>query len=128
MANRWYGVTVDCVDPERLATFWSALLGRPRSNEMEGEGWATVGSRDDGQPRITFQRVPEPRVGKVRLHLDVLVDDIDAGLAEVERPFIVQPLLQRDAAGVRHDEIRHALPLSHAVDRHHVVGSSRRIR
>ncbi len=96
MANRWYGVTVDCVDPERLATFWSALLGRPRSNEMEGEGWATVGSRDDGQPRITFQRVPEPRVGKVRLHLDVRVDDIDAGLAEVER-------LGGRPTGERHD-------------------------
>jgi predicted enzyme related to lactoylglutathione lyase len=51
---------------------------------MDGEGWATVGSRDDAQPRITFQRVPEPRSGKVRLHLDVRVDDIAEGMAEVE--------------------------------------------
>lgn len=85
MANRWYGVTIDCVDPDRLAAFWCALLDRERSDEMEGDGWATIGSRHDGQPRITLQRVPEPRSGKVRLHLDVCVDDIGSGIAEVER-------------------------------------------
>lgn len=85
MPAHWYGVTVDCVDPERLATFWGALLKRERSTEMDGDGWATVGSRDDVQPRITFQRVPEPRSGKVRLHLDVRVDDIEEGMGEVER-------------------------------------------
>jgi predicted enzyme related to lactoylglutathione lyase len=84
MLPHWYSVTVDCVDPERMATFWGALLRRERSAEMDGEGWATVGSRDDAQPRITFQRVPEPRSGKVRLHLDVRVDDIAEGMAEVE--------------------------------------------
>ena len=96
MANRWYGVTVDCADPDRLAAFWGALLGRAPSDEMEGEGWATVGSRDDVQPRLTFQRVPEPRVGKVRLRLDVQVDDITAGVAEVER-------LGGRSTGERHD-------------------------
>ena len=96
MANRWYGVTVDCSDPERLAAFWGALLGRAASDEMEGDGWATIGSRDDAQPRLTFQRVPEPRTGKVRLHLDVQVDDIAAGIAEVER-------LGGHSTGERHD-------------------------
>ena len=85
MVNRWYGVTIDCVDPDRMATFWGSLLDREPTDEMAGEGWATIGSRDDAQPRITFQRVPEPRIGKVRLHLDVRVDDIETGIAEVER-------------------------------------------
>jgi predicted enzyme related to lactoylglutathione lyase len=85
MANRWYGVTVDCVDPDRMAAFWGALLGREQSDEMDGEGWATIGSRHDVQPRITFQKVPEPLTGKVRLHLDVRVDDITAAVAQVER-------------------------------------------
>lgn len=35
-------------------------------------------------PRLTFQRVPEARSGKVRLHLDVEVDDIDDGRTQVE--------------------------------------------
>jgi predicted enzyme related to lactoylglutathione lyase len=80
----WYGVTIDCADPGRLAAFWGALLGREAGDEMDGDGWATIGSRHDAQPRLTFQRVPEPRAGKVRLHLDVEVDDITAGIAEVE--------------------------------------------
>ena len=96
MANRWYGVTVDCADPDRLASFWGALLGRERSDEMGGDGWATIGSRHDAEPRITFQRVPEPRSGKVRLHLDVAVPDVDAGIAEVER-------LGGAPTGERHD-------------------------
>jgi predicted enzyme related to lactoylglutathione lyase len=85
MVARWSGVTVDCVDPERMATFWGALLGRRATDEMDGPGWATVGSRADAQPRLTFQRVPEPRQGKVRLHLDLEVDDVETGMAEVER-------------------------------------------
>ena len=85
MANRWYGVTIDCVDPDGMARFWGTLLGLEPTDEMDGEGWATIGSRGGAQPRITFQRVPEPRIGKVRLHLDVRVDDIAAGIAEVER-------------------------------------------
>jgi predicted enzyme related to lactoylglutathione lyase len=83
VANRWTSVTVDCTDPGRLAQFWSALLQRPVSDEHDGPGWATVGSRLDAQPRLTFQAVAEPKSAKVRLHLDVQVDDIDAGREQV---------------------------------------------
>jgi hypothetical protein len=55
MTSRWYGVTVDCADPDRLASFWGTLLGRELSDEMGEPGWATVGSRHDAEPRITFQ-------------------------------------------------------------------------
>jgi predicted enzyme related to lactoylglutathione lyase len=85
MTTSLVGVTIDCRDPEAMAQFWSALLGRPITDEMEGPGWATVGSRDDGLPRLTFQQVPEPKDGKVRLHLDVQVDEIEDGIATVER-------------------------------------------
>ena len=30
----------------------------------------------DSTPRLTFQRVPESNVGKVRIHLDIQVDDV----------------------------------------------------
>lgn len=85
MSNRLSGITIDCTDPASLAGFWSALLGRRISAEHNGPGWATVGSRLDPEPRLTFQRVPEPKHGKVRLHLDVQVDDIEEGRAEVEK-------------------------------------------
>ncbi|MFE6858807.1 VOC family protein [Nocardia sp. NPDC057668] len=81
MVNRWVGVTIDCVDVERVAGFWSALLDRaPGPSEP---GWVYLGQAGDAQPRLVFQPVTEPRRGKVRLHLDIAVDDIEAGVAQV---------------------------------------------
>ena len=55
------------------------------SNEHGSDpNWATLGSRSGQLPRLTFQRVPEPKTAKVRIHLDVQVDDIDVGCREVE--------------------------------------------
>ncbi|MFJ8857650.1 VOC family protein [Streptomyces sp. NPDC102451] len=81
MTNRWVGVTVDCVDVERVARFWSVLLDRPQGPTRPG--WVYLGSVDDPQPRLVFQPVTEPKQGKVRLHLDVNVDDIDRGITQV---------------------------------------------
>jgi predicted enzyme related to lactoylglutathione lyase len=36
-----------------------------------------LGERGDPQPRLVFQPVSEPKRGKVRIHLDVTVNDID---------------------------------------------------
>ncbi len=85
MANHWSGVTIDCADPIRMSTFWSAVLGIPASSEHgDDPAWATVGSRAGRLPRLTFQRVAEPKAGKVRIHLDVEVDDIEQGRDQVE--------------------------------------------
>jgi predicted enzyme related to lactoylglutathione lyase len=81
MANVWGGVTIDCLDPERVARFWSRLLGREPGPSQDG--WVYLGRRGDAQPRLVFQPVPEPNPGKVRIHLDVVVNDIDRGMAEV---------------------------------------------
>ena len=81
MVNRWVGVTVDCVDVERVAAFWSELLDRPKGPSMPG--WIYLGDLGDPQPRLVFQPVAEPKQGKVRLHLDVAVDDIERGIAQV---------------------------------------------
>lgn len=84
MANRLAGITIDCADPARLASFWSAVLDIPVTSEHSaGAGWATAGSRL-APPRLTFQQVPEPKAGKVRLHLDIQVDDIGAARQQVE--------------------------------------------
>ena len=84
MLPRVTGVTIDCDDPARLASFWATLLGRPTTDEHDLPGWATVGSRTDEQPRLTFQKVPEPKTAKARLHLDVEVADVDEGRRAVE--------------------------------------------
>ena len=94
MAHVWSSVTIDCLDPERVARFWSALLGRERAPSQEG--WVYLGERDDPQPRLVFQPVPEPATGKVRIHLDVTVDDMESAMAAVIS-------LGGRATGERHD-------------------------
>lgn len=94
MANVWSGVTVDCLDPERVARFWSALLGREPGPTRDG--WVYLGERGDPQPRLIFQPVPEASVGKVRIHLDVSVDDMDEAVAAAVA-------LGGRATGERHD-------------------------
>src|ERR1700729_3549664 len=69
VANFVSGVTIDCVDPQRVARFWSALLDREPGPSQAGRVY--LGHRGDPQPRLVFQPVPEPKVGKVRIHLDV---------------------------------------------------------
>ena len=81
MGNVWAGVTIDCLDPVRVARFWSALLGRAPGPSQEG--WVYLGEPGDAQPRLVFQPVPEPRNGKTRIHLDVSVDDIGRAMTEV---------------------------------------------
>ncbi|PXX58795.1 hypothetical protein DFR70_113130 [Nocardia tenerifensis] len=81
MTNRWVGVTIDCVDVEWVADFWSALLDRPRGPSRPG--WVYLGHSDDPLPRLVFQPVTDAKRGKVRVHLDIAVDDIDKGIAQV---------------------------------------------
>ncbi|MDA8315742.1 MAG: VOC family protein [Actinomycetota bacterium] len=67
-------MTIDRLDPERVAQFWSALLQRQPGPSQSG--WVYLGERGDSQPRLVFQPVPELKRGKVRINLDVAVDDI----------------------------------------------------
>ena len=60
-------ITFDAEDPDRLATFWAAAL------DWERQGGFVVAP--EGRPRLNFERVPEPKVVKNRVHLDVNVDD-----------------------------------------------------
>jgi len=84
-------VTFDCADPERMAQFWVAVLGYRLPEPPDGFGtweeWAVANRIPEDQwnaasaiedpegvgPRIYFQRVPEPKVVKNRVHLDVNV-------------------------------------------------------
>ena len=74
---RFDAVTIDCEDPEGLAEFWAAVLGT--AEEWRGGDpvqYIDLGGTDDC-PKLRFQRVPEPKTVKDRIHLDLLVEDID---------------------------------------------------
>ncbi|HXH80167.1 VOC family protein [Nocardioides sp.] len=91
-------VTFDCAEPERVARFWCEVLGyvvppSPEGNdswddydrslpaERQGSAFACADPTGAG-PRLFFQRVPEGKVVKNRLHLDVRVG---TGLVGEER-------------------------------------------
>ena len=63
-------VVVDCRDPLRQAEFWAQALGykvNPRNpDEFQVSDPAGVGGS------LYFMKVPEPKVGKNRLHLDLV--------------------------------------------------------
>lgn len=96
-------VVFDAADPESLAEFWMLALGyvvQPpppgfaswedfgRSiglrEEEFGDQAAAVDPAGEG-PRLYFQRVPEGKTAKNRVHLDVRVAGPDVGGAERER-------------------------------------------
>ncbi|CAL9618189.1 hypothetical protein SUDANB120_05803 [Streptomyces sp. enrichment culture] len=97
-AIKKFQVTFDCADPERLARFWCEVLGYVPQAPPEGFAtWEEFGrSRPGGEPvawfscsdpsgvgpRLLFQRVPEGKVVKNRLHLCVRVG---TGLVGEER-------------------------------------------
>ena len=82
-------VVFDCADPSRMAEFWAATLGYKPDEPPEGYAswpewltahgvpeseWNSANACSDPEgvgPRIYFQRVPEPKTVKNRVHLDV---------------------------------------------------------
>ncbi|AZQ71596.1 MULTISPECIES: VOC family protein [Streptomyces] len=101
-----FQVTFDCAEPERVARFWCEVLGyvvppppkgfaswgdfdRSLPAEHQGSAFACVDPTGVG-PRLFFQRVPEGKVVKNRVHLDVrvgtgLVGDERLAALEAER-------------------------------------------
>jgi catechol 2,3-dioxygenase-like lactoylglutathione lyase family enzyme len=74
-----FQVTFDCAEPERVARFWCEVLGYVPA--PGAEDCAAV-DPDGVGPRLYFQRVPEGKVVKNRVHLDVRVG---TGLVGQER-------------------------------------------
>ncbi|TNM50236.1 VOC family protein [Nocardioides albidus] len=69
-------ITFDCASPRTVAEFWKAALGYvdpPTPPDADDDSWAACQDPDGVGPRLYFQRVPEPKVAKNRVHLDVRV-------------------------------------------------------
>jgi catechol 2,3-dioxygenase-like lactoylglutathione lyase family enzyme len=84
-------VVIDCADPDRLARFWAEALGYKLQDPPEGfaswdEFLDSIGIPEDQRgnasavvdpdgtgPRFYFQRVPEGKVVKNRVHVDLNV-------------------------------------------------------
>ena len=85
------GLTIDCADAPRIARFWALALGYRLAPPPEGwttweqfltehrvpvEEWvdsAVIEPISGDGPRISFLKVPEPKLVKNRVHLDLKV-------------------------------------------------------
>jgi predicted enzyme related to lactoylglutathione lyase len=93
---RFPGLVIDCPDPGALATFYGELLDWKTSSS---DDWAEI--RADYGQCICFQLVadytppgwPAQEVPQ-QMHLDLIVDDLDAGEAAVLKLGAVKPEYQ----------------------------------
>lgn len=96
-------ITFDCAEPERVARFWCEVLGYvtppppagfptwdayelSRTPQDQG-AWFACSDPSGVGPRLYFQRVPEGKAAKNRVHLDVRVG---TGLVGAERLAMLQ--------------------------------------
>ena len=69
-------LVLDCKEPNGLAEFWrEALDYRVR---YTGASLVVLVPNAGIASPLLLQRVPEPKAGKNRMHLDIVVDDIEA--------------------------------------------------
>ncbi|WP_190822173.1 VOC family protein [Saccharopolyspora pogona] len=73
-------VTIDCASPRELAEFWTQALDT--SVVFDDEKFVMLAANKEGGVALALQRVPEPRAGKNRVHVDL---DTTDRRAEVRR-------------------------------------------
>ena len=92
------GLVIDGADTMALARFWAAMFDTEVAsiaNEGEpNEAHYVDVAATDGTPLLRFQRVPEAKSLKNRLHLDIEVEELDPAIARVESlgGSVIQPL------------------------------------
>jgi hypothetical protein len=88
-----FQVTFDCADPAKLSRFWVVALGYKLQDPPEGfaswDEWlqqsdipeaewndfSVAVDRENVKPSLYFQKVPEGKVAKNRLHLDIKITE-----------------------------------------------------
>ena len=96
MASRvaLHEITIDCQSVDRVAGFWAALFETELREPLPG--WRLFGPLVPNGPILNFQPVPEPKVDKTRIHLDLQTDDLAATVKAVEQ-------LGGSDLGIRHE-------------------------
>jgi predicted enzyme related to lactoylglutathione lyase len=82
------GLVIDGADTMALARFWAAMFdteiasiaNEGKANEAHYVDLAATGDA----PLLRFQRVPEAKTLKNRLHVDIEVDELEAAIARVQ--------------------------------------------
>lgn len=76
-------VVINTTSIKPLRDFWSELLGVGVAREFEGF-FTWLEPQQEGGVALGFQAVPDPTEGRNRLHLDLVVSDLDEAQARIE--------------------------------------------
>jgi hypothetical protein len=77
-----FNVTFDCADPRRVATFWAGATGYETAEERPD--FVRLRATDPRSVRhLLFFRVPEPKSGKNRVHVDLATRDPEGEIARL---------------------------------------------
>jgi hypothetical protein len=127
-----FQLVIDCADPDRLARFWTDALGYVEEPPPPGYAdwdvyWREVGvpeedlgigvdrivDPDGAGPRIWFQKVPETKTIKNRLHLDIRISGGRSEPIEVRRERIDAEARRLIAAGATQLRVHDGQGLDH---------------
>ena len=75
-------VVIDCADPLALAPFWAEALAY--DNVGQFDQYVVLLPRQSGHPPVMLQGVPEPKLGKCRVHIDIRAADVEAEARRLE--------------------------------------------
>jgi hypothetical protein len=79
MGNAFYAVSMDCTDAGAMARFWAATLGRLVAEDATPDHAVVLaGDEASSGPRLVFNKVPEAKAVKNRVHFDLISDTFDA--------------------------------------------------
>lgn len=74
-------LVLDCAAPTALLPFWRDALDY--REYFVDESVAILVPKEGTASPLVLQRVPEPKVAKNRMHLDIVVDDIEPEVARL---------------------------------------------
>jgi len=75
-------LVLDCSDVTKLMGFWRDALGY--RVYYSDDSFVALVPEDGNASPLVLQQVPEPKVGKNRMHLDLVADEIEPEVARLE--------------------------------------------
>jgi predicted enzyme related to lactoylglutathione lyase len=76
-------LVLDCADAGALTSFWQQALGY-RVYFAADHVAVLVPDDDTNASPLVLQQVPEPKSGKNRMHLDIVVDEVEPEVARLQ--------------------------------------------
>jgi hypothetical protein len=75
-------LVLDCADPVKLVEFWRDALDY--REYYTDASFAVLVPKEGVASPLVLQGVPEPKAGKNRMHLDIVVDEIEAEVTRLQ--------------------------------------------